>query len=216
MNEKNPSTHQFLKNFRPQDASEILTLKTKQHGELKELNLLKQENPNSSLIEIDKKTLVNILIAILNYRVSFQKEKSSEAAKEKLILEAKLKALQEITEPKSSKLVTNFVIDPASEIIYGLNSDNFSLFLQKCLADVDVNYCYKAYGAISRWAKINFEINIEFLDSNKLKEILENLYKLDRDKLLEIKNVGPKSANKLENGLKLFFQRINYIPNSKE
>ena len=157
----------------------------------------------------------------MNYRVSFEQEKST---KEKFILEAKLKALQEITEPKSSELVTNFSINPPSEIINELNSDNWAIFLKECIEDVDISeykfFSTRIFNALIR--RINVELEgfpklTKFEKFNLILEYLHNLNSLQNKKeLQEIRSIGEIGAKHLQKILELFFQRINYVPKSKE
>lgn len=204
-----------------------MTLKDEQSVTVGKLKLEREkENPEAIVIELYKATLkINIAI-ILRARLSFEKEKSSEAAKEKLILEARLKALQEITEPKSSKLVTNFSINQPSEIIYKLHRQNYLVFLKECLKDVDPRE-YKAestkfFNILS--GRMKGEFSESEIDTDKLKNrqelnlVLEYLYNLmnNNKEMLKINGVGENGSAHIQRGLELFFQKINYVPNSKE
>ena len=220
MNEKTPSTHQFLKKFSKEQANAILTLKDEQSVTVDKLKLEKEkENPEAIVIELYEETLKITIAIILRARLSFEKEKS---AKEKLILEAKLKALQEITEPRSSEPVTNFVVD-SSETIYQLNQDNWATFLKECFRDIDTSK-YKTqstrfFNALSKQIDREQEINIYEL-TNMKNSILEYLYKLslvkNNKELVDIRDIGITGAQYIQKGLELFFRRINYTPNSKE
>ena len=223
MNEKTLSTHQFLKKFSKEQANAILTLKDKQSVTVGKLKLEREkEKPDAILIELYEETLKITIAIILRARLSFEKEKLSEAAKEKFILEAKLKALQKIAQPKSSESVTNFVVD-SSETIYKLNQDNWATFLKKCLRDIDTSkhktQSTRFFNALSKQIDREPEINIYEL-TNMKNSILEYLYKLSLVKnnreLVDIRDIGIAGAQYIQKGLELFFRRINYVPNSKE
>lgn len=222
MNEKTLSTHQFLKKFSKEQANAILTLKDEQSVTVGKLKLEREkEKPDAILIELYEETLKITIAIILRARLSFEQEKST---KEKLILEAKLKALQEINKQKSTEPVKNFEINPPSEIINELNSDNWAIFLKECIEYVDISeykvFSTRIFNALIR--RIEGELEdfpklTKFEKFNLILEYLHNLNSLQNKKeLQEIRSIGEISAKHLQKSLELFFQRINYVPKSKE